>query len=215
MSEYEVRTFPVGELRIVDGDDGRPRLEGRAIVYDALSEDFGSWRERFAPGSVRLDDDLLALFDHDTSMVLGRTTAGTLEAMNGPEGVDIRAFPPDTSWYRDMRVSMERGDIRHMSFRFRPVKDDVAVVDGQVVRTVLDAEVSEVSVVSMPAYPQTTAELRSRVEALREAVPTPSVTDAEETGGSPAEAAPEGGSPERIYMAGGRIITLHDTPKGE
>jgi len=208
MSDYEVRTFPVGELRVVDGDDGRPRLEGRAIVYDVLSEDLGSWRERFAPGSVRLDPDLLALFDHNTSMVLGRTTAGTLEATSGPEGVDIRAFPPDTSWYRDMRVSMERGDIRHMSFRFRPLDDDVSIVDGQIVRTVREAEVSEVSVVSMPAYPQTTAEVRSRVAELRKAASTASTTDSGEPGGSPGEPAPEGGSPERIVMAGGRIIAI-------
>jgi len=214
MSDYETRTFPADELRVVEGDDGRPRLEGRAIVYNALSEDFGGWRERFLPGSVRLDDDLLVLFDHDTSMVIGRSSAGTLEAVDGPAGIDVRAWPPETTWARDMRVSMERGDIRHMSFRFRPIKDDVAVVDGQVVRTVTEADVSEVSVVSMPAYPQTTAELRSRVEAAREASPTPSVTDAEEAGGSPAEPSPEGGSPERIFLAGGRLITLPDTPKG-
>jgi HK97 family phage prohead protease len=168
MSEIEIRTFPAGELRFVSDSD-RPRIEGRAIVYDALSEDLGGFREKFAPGSVRLDDDLLALFDHDTSMVLGRASAGTLEASDGPDGVDMTAYPPDTTWARDMRVSMERGDIRHMSFRFIPIEDDWQVVGDIVVRTVTEAEVIELSVVSMPAYPQTSAQARSRVAALREA----------------------------------------------
>ncbi len=129
MNDYEVRTFPVGELRVVDGDDGRPRIEGRAIVYDQLSEDVGGYRERWESGAAHLDDDLLALFDHDTSRVLGRVSAGTLQVESGPAGVDYRAFPPDTSWARDLRVSMERGDIKHMSFRFHNPKDELRVVN--------------------------------------------------------------------------------------
>lgn len=167
MNESEVRTFPLAELRYL-GEDDRPAIVGKSIVYDALSEDLGGFRERFAPGSVQLDDDLLALFDHDTSMVLGRTSAGTLEATNGPEGVEMRAYPPDTTWARDMRVSMDRGDIRHMSFRFLALDDEMSLVDGQVVRTVKAAQVSELSVVAMPAYTQTSAEARSRADALRE-----------------------------------------------
>lgn len=212
MNEIEVRTLPTTLRFVADAD--KPRVEGRAIVYDALSEDLGGFREKFAPGSVELDDDLLALFDHQTSMVIGRTSAGTLEAEDGPDGVDMVAYPPETSWARDMRVSMERGDIRHMSFRFIPVEDDWQVVGDVVVRTVTKAEVLELSVVSMPAYPQTSAEARNRASVMRDAVSTVEV-GAENTGGSPGEPAPTGGSPERQFLAGGILISLPDPPKGE
>lgn len=213
MSEIEVRTIPAAELRAAERD-GRPSVEGRAIVYDALSEDLGGFREKFAPGSVELDDDLLALFDHQTSMVLGRTSAGTLEATDGPDGVDMVAYPPDTQWARDMRVSMERGDVRHMSFRFVPIEDDWEVVGDSVVRTVTKAEVLELSVVSMPAYPQTSAQARSRAAELRDATPTID-SDGAEPGGSPAPPAVVGGSPERLFIAGGRVFTLPDSSEGE
>lgn len=50
--------------------------------------------------------------------------------------------------------------------------------------------------------------------ALREAPPTLS-EDIAETGGSPDAPASVGGSPERVFIAGGRLIALPDTPKGD
>jgi len=208
MSEIEVRTFPAGELCFVAGDE-KPRIEGRAMVYNALSEDLGGFRERFLPGAAELDADLLALFDHDTSRVLGRTSAETLEATDGPDGVDMVAYPPETTWARDMRVSMERGDIKHMSFRFIPLEEDWEVLGDQVVRTVKRAEILELSVVSMPAYQQTSAEARSRAAELRDAAPATADKD-DGSGGSPAAGDAPGGSPERVFLAGGTLITLNE-----
>ena len=213
MNESEVRTFPLAELRYA-GEDERPAIVGRSIVYGALSEDLGGFRERFAPGAVQLDDDLLALFDHQTSMVLGRTSAGTLEADDGPDGVDMVAYPPDTTWARDLRISMERGDIKHMSFRFIPIEDDWEVIGDVVVRTVTKAEILELSVVSLPAYPQTSAQARSRADALRESAST-IAEDESGTGGAPEDAGVVGGAPERLFTAGGKVFTLPDTPKGD
>lgn len=213
MRETEIRSFPLAELRYML-DDERPKIVGRAVVYNALSEDFGGVRERFAPGSVHLEDDLLALFDHQTSMVLGRSSAGTLEARANDDGVDMVAWPPDTQWARDLRVSMDRGDIRHMSFRFICLDDEVTAENGEIIRTVKAAEVSELSIVSMPAYTQTSAEVRSRADALREAIPAPdSMTGSDESGGSPDAAESGGGSPEHLFIAGGRVYTLSGTPK--
>ena len=214
--ESEICTFAAGDLRfVVDPELAKRRIEGRAIVYNVLSEDLGGFREKFAAGAVVLDPDLLALFDHQTSMVLGRISAGTLTASDAPGGVDMIAYPPDTTWARDMRMSMDRGDIKHMSFRFIPVEDEWDVVDDVVIRTITRAEVSELSVVSMPAYQQTSAVARSRAEALRQTSPARDI-DPASAGGSPAAAAGhEGGSPERLFIAGGCLISLPDTQKGQ
>jgi HK97 family phage prohead protease len=168
----ELRMRVVPDLRFLAAGDGvADRIQAKAIVYGAVSEDLGGWREVFAPGSVTLEPDLRMLFDHQTSMVIGRTSAGTLDAMDDGSGITATGYPPDTQWARDLRVSMERGDINQMSFRFVALEDDITWVPseteaadgGYVLRTVLAAIVSELSVVAMPAYPQTVALARASV----------------------------------------------------
>ena len=109
------------------------------------------------------------LFDHQTSMVIGRQSAGTLDAMDDGSGIVATGYPPDTSWARDLRTSMERGDIDRMR-SVLALEDDIAWVPseaapdgGYVLRTVLRARVSELSVVAIPAYPQTVALARASV----------------------------------------------------
>ena len=168
----ELRMRVVPDLRFLAAGDGvADRIQARAIVYGAVSEDLGGWREVFAPGSVTLEPDLRMLFDHQTSMVIGRSSAGTLDAMDDGSGITATGYPPDTQWARDLRVSMERGDINQMSFRFVALEDDITWVPseteaadgGYVLRTVSRAKVSELSVVAMPAYPQTIALARASV----------------------------------------------------
>lgn len=163
---FEIRATNSDELRfIVDG--GKARIDGRAILFDSWSVDLGNFRERMLPGSVQLEEDLLALFDHATDKVLGRTSAGTMEVRQDERGVAFTAFPPDTTWARDLRVSMERGDIRGCSYRMY-VDEDKWYVDasGQVCRDVIRARISELTITSMPAYPETTAEARSTAAKL-------------------------------------------------
>ena len=162
---YEVRA--VGENSITFATvDGKPAIDARAIKYDSWSVDLGGFRERMMPGSVTLDADMVALFDHDTSKVLGRTSAGTMEIRSDSQGFGFTAFPPDTTWANDLRVSMTRGDIKGCSFRMMVEKDAWYVDNGQVCRDVLAARVSEFTVTSMPAYPETSAEARDHAASL-------------------------------------------------
>lgn len=161
----EIRATTGGELRFIM-EGGKPRVDGRAILFNSWSVDLGGFRERMAPGSVELDPDLVALFDHNSAMVLGRTSAGTMEARQDTAGVAFTAYPPQTTWANDLRVSMERGDIRGCSYRMYVEEDRWFVEDGQVCREVLKARVTELTVTSMPAYPETTAEARSHAAAL-------------------------------------------------
>lgn len=163
---FETRATASGELRFLM-DGSKPRIDGRAILFDSWSADLGGFRERMLPGSVTLEPDLLALFDHDTSKVLGRTSAGTMEVRSDSRGVAFTAYPPETTWANDLKVSMTRGDIKGCSYRML-VEEDKWYMDmnGQVCRDVLKATVSELTVTSMPAYPETTAEARSRASAI-------------------------------------------------
>lgn len=206
MSENELRRG--AEIRVAqDGDE--PVVRGTAIVFDQMSDDLG-FREVMLPGSVEFADDVLLDFDHQTQYVLGRQSNGTLDITVDERGVHFEARPPKTSWVNDLLVSMRGGFINQCSFMFRPVEDDWGVVDGEVVRYVKRALVMALSIVSMPAYPQTTAEARCIAEALRDADANIPDEDTGEPGGSPAEPLTEGGSPERHYLAGGVLITLPD-----
>lgn len=166
----ETRATPVGELRFVT-DGGKPRIDGRAILFDSWSVDLGGFKERMVPGSVTLDADLLALFDHATDKVLGRTSAGTMEVRQDQIGVAFTAYPPETTWAKDLQVSMTRGDIKGCSYRMMVEEDKWYLdMDGNVCRDVLKASVSELTVTSMPAYPETTAEARSHAAALAQTI---------------------------------------------
>ena len=210
MSEKELR--PGVELRAYEDEDG-PVIEGTAIVFGQKSADIG-FREVMEPGSVNFTEDVVLDFDHQTAYILGRQSNGTLDITSDESGVHFRARPPKTTWVSDLLVSMRDGFINQCSFMFKPVDDDWAVEDGEVVRHVKDALVMALSVVSMPAYPQTSAQARSIAEALAsDEAPTITEANGEEDAARVPAPDDEGGSPEKVFLAGGVLITLPDSPK--
>lgn len=169
----EVRAVTKGEIRAVRAAEGGPiTLAGYAAVYDQRSEPiFGAFYEVIKRGAfaTALDgtDDVRALFDHDSAMVLGRTKAKTLRLSDDAHGLKVEIDLPDTAMARDLAQSIERGDIDQMSFGFRTIKDEWTwekTKDGIVVdiRTLVAVELFDVSVVTYPAYSQTEVALRSR-----------------------------------------------------
>ena len=77
---YETR-INTGRIEIRAGGENEPaRLIGHAALFNSLSVDLGGFREQIAPGAFReaiKDDDVRALFNHDSNLILGRNTAGT------------------------------------------------------------------------------------------------------------------------------------------
>lgn len=145
-------------------------LTGQAVVYGALSGDLGGFVERIAPGAFAAslrEQDVLCLFSHDDSAVLGRQSAGTLTIRDTPSALEFSCVLPDTSVGRDVSVLCERGDLKGMSFGFICTDDDWQQNGTQVVRTVKQAELFEVSVVAFPAYSQSTVSLRTCPPGLR------------------------------------------------
>jgi len=168
--ELERRDFAV-ELRVADDDEDRgPRIEGYAAVFDQLSDPImGMFREKLEPGAfkraLRGKPDVVALWNHDANYPLGRSTARTLRMAEDDSGLKVEIEPPDTQWARDLLVSMRRGDVRQMSFAFSvaPKGEAWATDDtGMQIRTVSQVDrLYDVSVVTRPAYPQTSAAVRS------------------------------------------------------
>jgi HK97 family phage prohead protease len=168
--ELERRAWPVERLEVrQDGDgDAAPVIEGYAAVFGQLSVDLGGWRERIAPGAFErsvTDNDVRALWEHDPQYVLGRNRAKTLTLEEDARGLRILAVPPRTSWAADLLESMRRGDVNQMSFGFYVRQDEwTEEPDFGLVRTLRDVDLFDVSVVTYPAYPQTSAEARARAQ---------------------------------------------------
>jgi HK97 family phage prohead protease len=166
MNKQEVRTFDTDELRVEDGD-GSPRIIGYAAVFDSMSEPlgFGGFREIIRPGAfkqaTKRGADIRALVDHDSAKVLGRTRAGTLKLQQDDRGLRMEIDPPDTTYARDLAESLRRGDVSGASFRFEAVKEEWSGTLEEPLRELKQVNISEVSVVTFPAYPDTEVAMRS------------------------------------------------------
>ena len=164
--EEERRAWPVEKLEVRASEGSPPVIEGYAAVFGELSLDLGGWRERIAPGAFARsvqDNDVRALWDHNSQYVLGRNRAGTLALEEDERGLGVEIRPPGTSWANDLMESMRRGDVNQMSFGFYVRQDEWIEEDGLLVRVLRDVDLFDVSVVTYPAYPQTSAEARRKV----------------------------------------------------
>lgn len=169
--EQEIRIG--GELRAVKKDDEPAKIVGYAARFNQLSDVLGNFREQIQPGFFDgiEQDDVRALWNHDPNYVLGRSTAGTLQLSQDSEGLAVEITPPDATWARDLMVSINRGDVSQMSFAFTVAEggDKWEKVDGNWIRTLVrKGRVFDVSPVTYPAYPQTSAAVRSLLETLQQ-----------------------------------------------
>lgn len=171
--QREVRAFPLSDIHIraATDDDGTGRLSftGRAIVYGHMSEDMGGWRERIEPGAATRTlantPDVRFLINHDPNRLLARTTSASLRLAEDDEGVRVAADMADVSYARDLAALLERRDISQMSFGFW-ITDDVWDGTTHLVRGI-DLDGGDVSVVTFPAYAQTSAHLRAAAQAAQ------------------------------------------------
>jgi uncharacterized protein len=169
VNKFERHYLPL-EVRSEKRDGGTVLL-GTAVVFNEWSNPiFGCFLERFASGSLdeclESKPDIFATIDHNPERLLGRTSSGTLRYTVDERGLHVECDAPDTTAGRDVVEYIRRKDIRGMSFIF-----DVVYPDGDVwersddaehpMRTVVKANIYEVSFVTFPAYPSTDATLRS------------------------------------------------------
>lgn len=156
MAQKLERRWTTGEVEIRQESGGKVVIEGHGAVFNRISQDLGGFVERVLPGTFRKtiqEADVRALINHDKSMVLGRNKSGTLELSEDDSGLYYRIYPPDTSYARDLMVSMERGDINQSSFAFHTVHDEWAETsEGYPLRSLTEVKLVDVSPVTYPAY---------------------------------------------------------------
>lgn len=157
-------------------------IEGYALKFDRWSDTLGwfyPFREKLEPGCLDEADtsNVVALFNHDQSQILGRTGANLdLEIDN--IGLKFRIKPTNTTLSNDLLENIRSGVINQCSFAFTiPDEDDAEEWRENEETGVYERFIKkidrlyDVSVVTTPAYPDTEAVVGARgkemVEELR------------------------------------------------
>lgn len=159
------------EVRAKKDSDTR-RLSG-SIPYNTESKPLiDIWGDEFieeiSPDAFKdsLEErNQVALFNHNVDLLLGSVQAGTLRLDSSTTGLNFDIDLPDTTAGRDCWESVNRGDITGVSFSFKAVDDAWSEVeqDGKAVlkRTILKANLFEISPCTFPAYPDSQVDCRS------------------------------------------------------
>ncbi len=171
MKQIDRRMNEQAEVRVASGDGESKKIVGYAAVFNSLSQPMFGFREIIRPGAFKKtirEADVRALMNHDPNYVLGRTSSRTLRLSEDEKGLKYTIDPPDTSFARDLMVSIERGDVNQSSFGFRTVKDAWTGEGDKLTRELIEVKLFDVSAVAFGAYLQTEVSVRSLLSYLSE-----------------------------------------------
>lgn len=176
----ERRYFTTGEVRAAQVAD-KPIITGQATVFNQYA-DLGYFLEIIEPGFFDdcMEDDVRGLWNHNADIPLGRTTNKTLELSQTDSALEYKIIiNPDDSEALAKYRKVERGDVSQSSFQFRVKNmsrgdavdgDEWYTLGDKIVRRLKKggcAELLDVSPVTFPGYPTTSANVRSKAEEVR------------------------------------------------
>lgn len=164
MDERQMRSMP-SRFETRD-ENGEMYIEGYFAVFNSTYELWRGATESIAEGafSDTLGGDIRALIDHETRLVLGRNTNGTLELHEDSHGLwgRIKINPNDQDAV-NLYERVKRGDVDQCSFGFRIDNQDFTEnPDGSTHWTIKKVTLYEVSVVTFPAYTETSVMARKQ-----------------------------------------------------
>lgn len=143
------------------------KITGTAIVFNSITN-IGWFQEKIDPSAVDealLNQDVRALFNHDSNLILARTKSGTLRLFKTARGLEYEIDTAETSYGDDLLVSLRRGDVTGSSFGFAVARGGdrwETLADGTQLRIITKiSKLFDVSPVTFPAYPDTEAAARS------------------------------------------------------
>lgn len=165
--QLEIRGGIPAEIR---ADESGVNVSGYAAVFDEETNIGGMFREKISRGAFKDAigrDDVVFLINHE-GLPLARTRSKTLKLSEDDHGLrmetELDADDPDV---KSIIGKMKRGDLDKMSFAFRATKQEWDDAQDPPLRTITEAELYDVSIVTSPAYEGTEIGLRS-LEKMRE-----------------------------------------------
>ena len=144
-------------------DEDNLTIEGYFAVFNSTYQIGEYYSESIAPGAFTetISGDVRALTNHDTSLVLGRTTAGTLELEEDGHGLWGRILiNPKDQDAMNLYSRIQRGDVNQASIGFYITDETEEEHEGHIHWTIRKIELFEVSVCTFPAYEETALSAR-------------------------------------------------------
>lgn len=163
--EKEIRTLQTTiEIRASDGEETKRTITGSikyntesAVMRDFWGDEFVEEIDKEAFKDSLSTRNVIALWSHDVSQVLGNTKSETLRLTNMETELRFELDIPNTTVGNDAWELIQRGDVDGVSFGMRVLKDKWTSEkrgDKRIYkRQILQAELFEISPVAMPAYP--------------------------------------------------------------
>jgi hypothetical protein len=147
-------------------DNGEKYIEGYFATFGGMYELWPGATESVDVHAFdgALSDDIRALIDHETRLVLGRNKAGTLELKVDERGLwgKIKLNQSDTD-AMNLYSRVQRGDVDQCSFGFDILEEDTEYRDdGSVHWTIKKVKLYEISCVTFPAYKDTSISARKQ-----------------------------------------------------
>lgn len=164
--DKHIRSIDVDlQTRAVEETDEKV-IEGYFAVFNSETELFPGAFEEIAPEAFdnTMNNDVRALINHDTAYVLGRTKSDTLQLKVDSKGLwgSIKINENDTD-AMNLYERVRRGDVDQCSFGFNIIKEDTDYRDdGTIKWTIREIDLHEVSVVTFPAYGDTSVQARMK-----------------------------------------------------
>ena len=145
--------------------DGEMYINGYFAVFNSEYEMWPGAVESIADTAFdgALADDIRCLIDHETRLVLGRNKAGTLTLKVDTRGLwgEVRINPNDQDAV-NLYERVKRGDVDQCSFGFDILDEEFEDRGDAVKWTIKKVKLYEVSVVTFPAYEETSVSARKR-----------------------------------------------------
>jgi HK97 family phage prohead protease len=159
---FQRRALGVSELQCREVDGKPSQIYGYAVVFDSPA-----YGEVIRPGAFTKTlaerPDVRAYWNHNTDLVLGRTSNGTLLLRQDDHGLYFEVTPNgETTWGRDALAAAARQDVKGASFGFRIISAKTVVENGEDLMEITEVELREISPCTDPWYEATEIQARER-----------------------------------------------------
>lgn len=163
---FTTRSFK-SDLKVREATEQEEKvIEGYFVVFDSVTELWPGCFEEIARNAFddTLENDIRALINHNTELVLARTKSGTLTLRVDEKGLWARIVVNENDIDAlNLYARVQRGDVDQCSFGFNVLDEDIEYRDdGTTKWTINKVDLHEVSVVTFPAYEDTGIQARKR-----------------------------------------------------
>ena len=165
------KRFMQTKFNIIRSDENSPNtekcIEGYFALYEKETELWPGCFEIISKKAFEntiAKNDIRALINHDSTLVLGRNKSGTLILKEDDKGLygKIKINEKDTD-AMNLYSRVERGDVDQCSIGFNIIDEDYEeLADGGVRFRVNEIDLHEVSCCTFPAYEDTSIQARKK-----------------------------------------------------